>query len=253
MTIKARTGRTSSGVQQVRFRPDPLSPPGTRRLASTTSPTPNAMTRPATSHRSSGEAPSSLAAASPRAVAATFGSAAIHRPAMLAGSMLAMYRNLAADAAHVAWIATQIRHSAPPHLEDRSMLSRTSSIDRGSMPRSAKPGVPGETTVSTSINSTWFRVTGAPGTNSPAQARACQTANGIGIRIRPHIRTTRNRLKQLFIRIDARATALDGQSFRLCPLKQPCHGFADIFHIGRLQPRPAASEHRIHGQTSAAA
>jgi hypothetical protein len=68
-----------------------------RRSRSTPSSNPMA-TRPATSRRWSGEAPSSLAAAWPYAVAATFGSAAIRRLAMSAASLLTTFRSLAADA-----------------------------------------------------------------------------------------------------------------------------------------------------------
>jgi hypothetical protein len=88
MTIKARTGRTCFGVQRARFRAEtPVA----------------AWYEEIDEHNFS--APKlgdqaghfTQAAAWPRAVAATFGSAAIHRPAMLAGGMLAMYRNPARE------------------------------------------------------------------------------------------------------------------------------------------------------------
>jgi hypothetical protein len=90
--------RTCSGVRQALFRPDLPSLLGMKKLRSTTSPLPNAVTKLATSHRSSGEAPSSLAAAWPRAGATIFGYAATRRLAMSAASLPATYRNPAAEA-----------------------------------------------------------------------------------------------------------------------------------------------------------
>jgi hypothetical protein len=58
----------------------------------------------------------------------------------------------------------------------------TTSISCGSIPRSRKPGQAGEATLSISISSTWFRVTGGRGSISAMKARTDQAAKGIGIR-----------------------------------------------------------------------
>ena len=70
--------------------------------------------------------------------------------------------------------------------------------------------------------------------------------------LRPRERKRRNgRCSEravLFVRIDARAAALDRQPCYLRPLHHPRNRFRDVFHVGWLQPRFTAPKHRKDGK-----
>src|SRR5713101_1878945 len=55
----------------------------------------------------------------------------------------------------------------------------------------------------------------------------------------------RNGSEKLLVRVDARATELEGYRMRFGSPHDLSNRFRNIFHIGRLQPGSAVAEHRI--------
>jgi hypothetical protein len=54
-----------------------------------------------------------------------------------------------------------------------------------------------------------------------------------------------NGSEKFLVRVDARTATLIRDRTRFSPLQLPCDRVRHIFHIGRLQSRQAAAEHRI--------
>ena len=77
------------------------------------------------------------------------------------------------------------------------------------MPRSARPGICGDETLSTCISSTWFRVMGGRGKNSAIEANARQAANGMGTSIGPNVDFVCDGPEEFLIGIDVRPTAFE--------------------------------------------